>query len=221
MKPISTDCNSWRAGFTLLELLVVCAIMGGLLVFAVPAVGPLLMASKINKSASLVNDELNYAHQLALAQNMDVEVRFYQLPSKSGGSDLRYRALRLFAATNDSLSKRALSAVKYFPDSIIMTTAKDSSGNLLSTLLDVGNGSRIGLVSGIENLPSAQATPYVSFMFRSTGGTTLSPVDPPLGNWYVTICADHGLVIAGAGIPANYCTVQIEPVTGRARSYRP
>lgn len=209
-------------GFTLIELLVVLAIIAVILALVVPAVAPLIRSSNMNKASAMVTDELNLARQIALTQNRDVEVRFYLLPSKSDLNDKRYRAFRSFAAVGSRSVKTPLSPVKYLPEPVIISTDKDSGGNILSTLLDFGNSNRSGLTTGMEDLPGAPGTFYVSFLFRPTGGTNLTPVDPAAGgNWYLTIYAENAPKSPTLGMPNNYFTAQIDPVTGRVRTYRP
>ena len=62
---------------------------------------------------------------------------------------------------------------------------------------------------------------YISFLFRSTGGTNLTPVDPPDGKWFLTVYLANAPKNATTGIPDNYFTALVEPVTGRVRTFRP
>jgi len=215
--PLQLEKDS--CAFTLIELLVVIGIMAMLLAFVVPAVVPLLRSTNINGSAAMVTDELNFARQFALTQNRDVEVRFYKLPSKADPNDLQFRAFRTFSALGNNTTRTALSNVKYLPEPAIISGTTDKSGNVLSTLLDKTNRPVLG--NGNENLPSAPNTPFISFLFRATGGTNLTPVDPPGGNWYLTIYLENSPKDATTGIPNNYFTAQVDAVTGRVRTYRP
>jgi hypothetical protein len=66
---------------------------------------------------------------------------------------------------------------------------------------------------------------YSLFRFYPDGSTNLSPTgDPDNGRWYVTIHAlSDSATGTGEGIvpPANFCTVQIDPVSGTTKSFRP
>jgi uncharacterized protein (TIGR02596 family) len=205
--------------FSLIELLVVVVIILIIFAFITPAVVPLLRASNINQSASMLVDELNLARQTALTQNRDVEVRFYRLPSRSDASDLQYRAFRsFFPNAQNADAAQALSNVHYLPEPVII-----SPDAAYSTLLDYGGTTqRAGLIKGQETIPAATAPcTYISFLFRSTGGTNLTPVDPPDGKWFLTLYLENAPRNAATGIPDNYFTALVEPVTGRVRTFRP
>jgi uncharacterized protein (TIGR02596 family) len=205
-----------RRAFTIVELLAVIAIMIILLALVLPSTTSLMRSMNIGRAASMVSDEFNFARQTALARNRDVEVRLYSLPSSVNSSVKQYRALRtLLADGTDPTKSVPLSRIKYLPDPIIFS--KDAT---FSTLLDYGNASRSGLAHSTETLPGGTSAEYVSFLFRANGGTSLKPVSPPVGNWYLTLYAENAPPTAN-GLPANYFTAQIDPVTGRVRSYRP
>jgi len=197
--------------FTLAELLTVIAILIFLFAFLTPAIGPLLNSSSINTAGSMVVDEFNLARQVALARNRNVEVRFYRLESESG-DDRQFRAFRSFLTDGDDPAKaEPLSKVRYLPRAVIFAPQTNFSPLL--------NGGSPGLITGQEALPQAtSATPYVGFLFRSSGGTSLSPPDEL---WYVTLHGETAPKTAATGLPSNYFTIQVDPVTGRVRSYHP
>lgn len=206
------------AGFSLLELLTVITIIIVLLGFAVPAIAPILRASSLNSGSSMIMDEFNYVRQLALTKNRDVEVRIYHMGTSEEPSRLEYRAFRSFLVNGSSPTDiEAQSPVKYLPRSVIL-----SADPKFSSLLDYTNSVRGCLTHGQEILPR-MSTPvsYVSFLFRATGGTNLSPINPPLGNWFLTLHLEKAAVNADTGIPDNYITIQLDPVTGRVRMHRP
>ncbi|CAN5571226.1 hypothetical protein BH09VER1_BH09VER1_31200 [soil metagenome] len=204
-------------GFTLVELLVVMAIMIILLALILPATTSLMRSMNIGRAASMITDEMNFARQTALSRNRDVEVRLYLLPSSIDSSVKQFRAIRVLLADGTDATKSApLTRLKYLPDPIIIS--KDPT---YSTVLDYANSSRSGLVHTNETLPSAGPVEYVSFLFRANGGTSLKPVAPPTGNWFLTLYAENAKLNGSTGLPLNYFTAQIDPVTGRIRSYRP
>jgi uncharacterized protein (TIGR02596 family) len=214
-KALGLDARTQKrgeGGFTLIELLVGLAVIIALMALVVPAVGPIFRSSGLNKSGALVMDELNLARQLAMTKNRDVEVRFYKLRSSAGGEETYFRAIQLWDPEKDE----AVQKVKYLPEPVII-----SEDPALSPLLDHSNPGRSGLRQGTADLPSEENAEYVSFIFRATGGTNLAPVDPSDGLWFLTLLLRNDPVEEASGIPANYFTAQVEPVTGRVRSHRP
>jgi uncharacterized protein (TIGR02596 family) len=183
-----------------------------------PAIGPLLRSSSMNKATTMISDALNLARQTALAQNRDVEIRFYELGSKSSASNKQFRAFRcFFADSSDPDKSLPLSKLSYLPEPVII-----ASDPKISTLLDYSNANRTGLTRRQQKLQGETTSSYyISFMFRATGGTNLSPVSSTGGNWYLTLYLENEPKLEVTGIPANYFTVQVDPVTGRVRSYRP
>ena len=208
-EPLRVTASS---GFSLVEMLVVIAIVIVLMAVVIPASSSLMGGMNIGRSAGMVTDELNFARQTALSRNRDVEVRFYRLGAKLDGNDKKFRAVRSFLIEGlDSASWKPLSRLKQFPEPIII-----SDDPTFSTLLDVGNG-HSGVKQESETLPGQGTVEYVKFLVRANGGTSLKPVTE---KWFLTLYSQKAKV-SGGGLPANYYTVQIDPVTGRTRSYRP
>lgn len=203
--------SRFRRAFSLVEMLVVIAIMIVLMAVMIPASSSLMGGMNIGRSAGMVTDELNFARQTALARNRDVEVRFYRLGSKMDGNDKQYRAFRSFLIDGvDPAGWKPLSRIKQLPEPIIITDNPS-----FTSLLNTGGG-HSGLTASNETLPGVGNTDYVSFLFRANGGTSLKPVTE---KWFLTLYSQKAN--AQGELPANYFTAQVDPVTGRTRSYRP
>lgn len=198
--------------FSLVEMLVVIAILAILMALMLPATTSILGGMNVNRAAGMVIDELNFARQAALAQNRDVEVRFYKLAAASDATNKQFRAFRSYLIDGiDPADWKPLSRLKRLPEPIIL-----ASETMYSSLFDAGNTDYGGLTKSNETLPGNGSTEYVSFLFRPDGGTSLKPVT---AKWFLTLLsANHP---DPSTLPANYFTVQVDPVTGRTRSYRP
>ena len=198
-------------GFTLLELLVVMAIILILAAAVVPSLINLFRSSRLTNASLTLMDSLNFARQTALTNNCPVELRIYKTGEESNAADLQYRAFRLFTI-DDVKGIQPLANLKRFPNPVII-----SSGTQFSSLMT--------LISGTSGLPTDYPMPdktaYIAFQFRPSGGTSLLPIEGSGSNWFLTLLMENTPVSGASGLPANYFTIQIDPVTGRARSFRP
>ena len=122
-----------QAGFSLLELLVVVAIMMIIYALVAPAANSIVMSFRLNSAADSVVNTLSFARQSSIAQNRTVEVRFYRfalagMPGEqpSNPATGKFRAIQAFAY-NSSGSAVPLMKVQMLPDGIIF-----DSGSVLS-----------------------------------------------------------------------------------------
>jgi len=204
-----------RSGFSMVELLVVLGIIGIMAALVIPSIGPLMRSYNLNRGASMLADELSYARQSALTKNADVEVRFYQVGSTTYTANLPFQAFRCYLSTTN----QPLDQIKFLPNPIVVVSMADpaNSPTTFSPMLDATTYSTV-LTTGQETLPGGTTpTAYVSFKFRATGGTNLVPVT---STWYLTLCAQNAPTNAN-GLPSNYVSLQVDPVTGTLRTYRP
>jgi uncharacterized protein (TIGR02596 family) len=204
-----------RRGFTLVELLVVLSVIAILTVVAIPAVSSIMRSNDLNRATAMISDEFGFAHQAAVTRNADVQLRLYQIGLAGSTTDLQYRAFRSWISSA-TISLQGLDKMQYLPASVII-----SPNVQYSTLLDYTNSQRSGLTQGTETLPNGVTANYVSFLFRATGGTSVSPNTPPVGIWDLTIYQETAVLNASTGLPNNYATIQVDPVTSEVRTYRP
>ena len=186
--------------FTILELLTVIAIMALVVTLSIPAVTGMMGGLNQSQAADTVVGQLKYANQIALTRNKPVEVRFYKFTDPNiPGSGNSFRAMQSWIATSP------VTKVQRLPGTMII-----SSDSSLSDML--GNPQTPPSGQTIPSLPSGYT--YCSFQFRPDGSTTL-----PSGanNHFLTVVSET----AKGSPPPNFATIQIEPVTGGIRVYRP
>ena len=205
MERVTTIGNRQSPGFSLVELLLVIAVMTLLLVLAVPAVNSTLDGSNLQRSGFLISDVVQQARQFAAALNTPVEVRVYEIPVDG---DKRWCAFRILAA--DPMDS-------------------DSSFTALTRLLRLNGATAVvpehspilgqAGISGTESLPAQGGNrAYRGFRIRPDG--SLETLPGANANYLTIIHARH-LANAGQTLPANFITVQINPYTGTPVIYQP
>lgn len=198
------------AGFSLIELIMVILIMGIVTSFTAPSAVSMMRAWRVTAGARLFTDQLNFARQTALTKNQTVYVRLYRYREPGGAAPLEtphYRAIQLLA-TNAAGTFVPLGKIVQMPPSIII-----DGGQTLSPIIDP-----TAETAGTDSLPSIGADySFVVFRFQPDGSTNLAPRK---NKWFITL---HEVSDGDSlpQLPANYCTVQIDPYNGHIKSYRP
>jgi uncharacterized protein (TIGR02596 family) len=221
-----SDNFTRRAGFSLIELLVVCAIIGVIAGFAVPAVVTMVRGTQLTQGSQLLSDQIALARQTALSRNRPIEVRIYrysdpEIPGEDPQKpeDGKFRAFQSFEILENGAAI-PLNKAQRLPATVVMNKGE------VSTLLNHLPLRKANAASGDPELTSLPAGSgrwnylYVAFRFRPDGSTDLPLTGAANGRWYVTLHGNESSEELQKP-PANYFTLQIDPVSGATKSYRP
>ena len=220
-----------RSAFTLIELLVVMAILGLLATLVGPSIVSVFQGSALTQGGQMVQDQLTYYRQYAVANNVALEVRFYTfkdpaLPNDTG----HYRGLQAFGLTKPTLgtsgtftySKVPIGKALRLPPSIIMDSGAGGA-TALSPLLYYATQSGGPTAPGATDpqlFDVGKNYSYAAYQILPDGSTNLPYATDGTWSFYITL---H-LLSFGDGLtkpPVNYFTVQVDPIDGHIFFYRP
>jgi uncharacterized protein (TIGR02596 family) len=221
--------------FSLIELVVVIAVLAIIAAFSVPAVTSMLQGSSLTQASQMLVDQVNLARQFALSKNTMVEVRFYRYSDPdTPGEDVtkpkegKFRALQVFEILPSGAGV-PLGKLEELPNSVMLAANRDKPEDGFSSILDSGKlqtsdqfKDRTAYYLSLPELPKGIKKQYefVYFRFMPDGSTTLGPTSL----WYVTL---HGVndrplkEDGGTRPPPNFFTLQIDPVSGTTKIFRP
>jgi len=183
--------------FSLIELLAVIAILSIVAVFVSMAVGGIQRGANLPRGAVELRDQLQFARQSAITQNIAVTVSFCLLEDATGTNT--YNTVLFTTGTDDD--RRMVSRPLRLPEGF--SIAVDSQW---SSLIADRPQSQI-TVGQFTNVSCRQ------FNFQPSGDTDL----PSSGNWFATLFFNR----ASPEPSDNFVTLQIDPRTGRIVTYQP
>lgn len=215
------------AAFTLLELLIVVAIIAFMAIITLPNITSTLRGSQITQGGQLLESQLQVSRQMALAENRTVEMRFYSFSPITSGSS-HFTAFQSFFISASGTSATPVDKVFNLPGNLIMDAGNNSTvddSTTLSTLLARNSYSPSQLLSP-TSLPSAGTNYHcVTFQFRPDGSTNLQPIGT---NWFITVHAGTdgdnikpSFADSAGAKPVNYYTIQIDPYNGHIYEFHP
>lgn len=231
-----------RKAFSLIEMLVVIAIVAMILATTTPALMRTMQATRLATTGDSLMGAIAEAKQLAYAQNVPVELRFFKYadPDFPGSNVLLFRSYQMFkiltvtqgtganAQTLESVVP--VGALSKLSDGVIIAAGLD-----LSPLLNGQNGTSLDDVktnggSGTAGYSGVSGAKYNALRFMPDGSCRkvnaqqngFSQLDyGTLPTSFFTVTYDNGQEITTANLPKNFYTIQVDPFTGKARNYRP
>lgn len=179
-------------GFSLMELLAVMAVLAILVTLVIPSLGSVSRGYMLTREGQILGDQIALARQLATSRNRNVELRIIQ---DASGAFTNW-AVQIWerdpVATNEVPLNRKIS----FDSAVELNTGLSP---LLTNLPRSTTGNETWWALRIR--PNGR---FAAQMTTTNSYLTLQPVqtqDPEN--------------------PANYYTLQVNPLTGRITAYRP
>jgi uncharacterized protein (TIGR02596 family) len=191
------------SAFSLIELLVVMAIVVILMAAAVPALNSVLEGGRLTQATTLIVNQFTLAKQNATAENKNITLRVIRKDTSSPYD--RIQLVRLDSAGNATPMLRVAT--------LPTQTAIASDPNLSSIM---GIAESAAAPTKDPSIPGLETSyRYVQFTFRPRGSLELNIQ----ANWFATVVfARHA---SDSSPPANFATIQIDPVNGGVQVYRP
>ena len=210
-------------GFTLVEMMVVVAMIALIVTAMAPMVFSTIVSTRLTSAGETLAGQISLAHQLAVSSNQTVEVRFYQYDDpETPGSGTGYKAVAIMrASASGGLVAQGVNMVQltdtfYLPSGIVIGDSSQMSPMFAS-------GSTSAKVDAERIIKRAATAKYKAFRFNPDGTSNLESLmggayRPNLS--YLTL-AEERIVDTEKTIPKNFFAIQVDPTTGRTTTYRP
>jgi uncharacterized protein (TIGR02596 family) len=239
MRNILPNRQGRRGGFSLIELLVVVTIIVLVMAMATPALTRTLQAGKLSSAGDSLLGIISQAQQYSNTYNLPVEIRFFKFNTDLDlpGARQDFRAYMMFKVTTGALTQGStltetfvpMGGITRLPESITLVADPDLSPLLPSanSVADTKNGSSPGY-SGVSGATYNAIRFMPDGTFRlpgaasaSTSGLTTIVFAQDITNSHITLASDAGAASTKSTLPKNFYTIQIDPFSGKARTYRP
>ncbi|QIF01014.1 Verru_Chthon cassette protein D [Roseimicrobium sp. ORNL1] len=207
-----------RGGFTLIEMLVVITIIGLLIALTVPALTRTMEANRLTSAGEGFTNRISQAQQLAAARNKRMQVWFIRSSSTDSIDNTNaFRSYAICEVPSDGTQAKIIAGPFPVETGIVIADS--------ATLSPLVTGPMIPVPEQMSPAPDARASvvelaPDGGMKKMKSGANGLVGEDTPLANCFLTFVKDIPSELS-ASVPTNFYTVQIDPFTSRARTFRP
>lgn len=220
---------SRRRAFTLVEVLIVIALIAMLLFLTVPGLKDVMKGTKLTTAADQLVGDLNLARQTAIKESMPVEVRLYKFFDPTS-REQRFGAYQCFKLAQDlnkpsdytaeRIAKPIFEKVKIIPQGVAIVESAQWSPLLTEeSMKKDDNRERVrGLIPGERDTEAE----YRSFIISAEGETSLDRTGAK--QWYLTMVTEAEMQKAAdptALRPKDFIMLQVDPYTANVRRYQP
>jgi uncharacterized protein (TIGR02596 family) len=239
MKLFSQSAAPRRRGFSLIEMLVVVSIVAMLLALATPALTRTLQSSRLSAAGEAMVGSLAEAQQTAFSSNNPVDIRFFSFAEDQDQAPV-YHSYQLFKVTQTTLGATGTAGATEvlvpvgnlvrLPEGVVIPTDSSLtgiftvSGVTSSGIKDTKENSTVGY-SGVAGATYNAIRFMPDGTCRTVGANTsgISTVyfQKNFPQYFFTLTFGSGTPVTLATLPKNFFTIQIDPYTGKARTYKP
>lgn len=220
------------AGFTLVELLIVMAILAIITATSVSAFRSVSAALGLSTAGQLITSEIITARQTALTYSQTVEVRFYYYTDSYTGQS-QYQSVQTFS-TRDGINFTQLDRISFLPPNIMISHSTGTSTTALSYPFGESNTTVNPMTTptaatGALSIPGTVGMGYTYKVLRFKPGGSVDYVIPSTGavptgwpptSWYITLFEKKYASASNSAIK-NYITINVDSTDGRVRTFQP